>query len=60
MNVAGPSAPAASGQALKEILGEEICTLRQVDCGHKILFTRLLCLFFKGADALRDLALLPV
>jgi len=34
--VAGPSDPAASGQALGKILREEICTPRMVDCGHQV------------------------
>jgi hypothetical protein len=48
------------GQALDEILREEICTPRQVDCGHQILFSRLLCLLLKSLNALDDLRLFGI
>ena len=45
---AGPSDPAASGQVLEKVLREEICTPREVDFGHQIFFSCLLCLFLNG------------
>lgn len=57
---AGSSDPAALGQALEKIAREEICTPRQVDRGHQVLFARLLCLSLEGPDAVHDLALVRV
>jgi hypothetical protein len=58
--VAGSSDPVALGQALEKITCEEICTPRQVDCGHQVLNARLLCLFLEGSDAVHNLSLVRV
>ena len=58
--VAGSSDPVALGQALEEITREEICTPRQVDCGHQVLFARLLCLFLERPDAVHNLSLVGI
>jgi hypothetical protein len=58
--VAGSSDPVASGQALEKITREEICTPRQVDCGHQVLFPRLLSLFLEGPDAVQNFTLIRI